>query len=298
MAKTVAILTGGNSSERAVAFWSAENVVAALRDHYDVRVYDVPSELLTFLAERDTIDVAVPVLHGVGGEDGTLQGFLKTLGIPFVFSDVAAHAIGLNKAIAKAVVASRGLHVAPSVLLKPGERYEYAHPVVVKPVAGGSTIGVAIARSAEECKAACAAGFAHGQELLVEQFVEGDEFTVPVIDEHGTHAALPVIQIKSDGLFDFERKYVDGKMAEELCPAPIDDILRSRLQEAALTAHRAIGARHLSRTDFIVDAAGTIWFLEINTIPGMTKNSLVPKSVRVSGREFGALLRSWVEEVS
>lgn len=297
----IAVFTGGESSEREVAFWSAKNVVSELEKvGFDVTVFDVPSELPKFLESRDQFSCVVPVLHGKGGEDGTIQGFLKTLKIPFIFSDVTACALAMDKYLAKAVVSVHGLKTPKAMRIRRQDvnGLTYAHPVVLKPIPGGSTLGVTIVRSSDELEPACREAFRFGEAALVENFIDGLEFTVPVIEDGGEARALDVIQIVSpSGCFTFEEKYIVGKMAGELCPAPIDDVLKGRLQEAAVTAHNAIGARHASRSDFIVDASGAIWFLEINTIPGMTAQSLITKALRAGGYDFGRILQQWIESV-
>lgn len=289
--KNVAILTGGQSSEREIALLSAASVSEALKGRAKTTTFDLPSELDTFLKDRANFDVAVPVFHGKGGEDGAIQGFLKTLGVPFLFSDVTAHAIGLNKKFTKRIAESVGLQTA-----KEGSA---VFPVIVKPVDGGSSIGVSVAKNETELQDAVKKASEFSEDVLVEQYVVGEEFTVAVIDEDGRSVALPVIKIvpKGSTFFDYKTKY-DASLVDELCPAPIDDELAKRLQEAGLTAHAMIGARHISRSDFIVDKEGGIWFLEINTIPGQTLNSLVPKAIRASGREFGEVLEGWIEEAS
>ena len=293
----IAILTGGTSSEREIALQSAQTVKGALESDYDVRVYDLPQDLDRFLRERKEIAVAVPVFHGRGGEDGTIQGFLKTLGIPFLFSNVEACAVGMNKALTKALMARTSVRTPEDRVVRDGEQVVFECPVVVKPIDGGSTIGMSVVKEPMQLNRALEIAFQHADQVLVEQYIEGDEYTVGVIDEAGRSVALPVIAIRAKGgFFDFESKYKAGAMAEEICPAPIPDDLARRLQSSAVTAHRAVGARHLSRSDFIVDRTGTIWFLEINMIPGLTQNSLIPKSLRASGRDLGGVFHGWIED--
>ena len=304
--RRIAILTGGLSAERDIALASAKTVADLLAERYDITKFDFPSEINAFLAQRGSFEIAIPIFHGKGGEDGTIQGFLKTLGIPFLFSDVAAHAIGLDKSLAKLVVSSAGLHTPSSIVLTRAEFFQGGSPSfqegargslrvvsVVKPLDCGSTFGVTIVRSSDESQPAITDAFKYSDRVLVEDFIEGDEFTVAVIDENRESIALPVIQIISPGgFYDHAAKY-GPKPAEKLCPAPITDELTRRLQNAAVTAHKAIGARHLSRTDFIVDKAGMIWFLEINTIPG--QSVLFPKAVKASGRDFAEVFVGWIE---
>jgi len=293
----IAILTGGESSERQVALWSADYVEESLRDRVQTTRFVLPEQMKDFIAQRENFDAIIPVLHGRGGEDGVLQGFLKTLGIPFVFSGVEAHAVGMNKALAKQMAGAAGVQTAPWQVARDSSQAAFTSACVVKPLHGGSTIATTVVRRPEELEAAVKLALEQNDDALVETFVSGREFTVGIIEEQGVPVALPVIEIiAANGNFDFDAKYTEGKMAQEICPAQIPIDLRARLQASALAMHQVIGARHASRSDFIVDVQGQEWFLEINTIPGMTKNSLLPKAVRASGRDFGDLLVTWCEE--
>lgn len=290
--KSIAILTGGTSAERDIALRSAQTVAGALEGKYVVSAFDFPSEIDAFLARQREFAAVIPVFHGRGGEDGTVQGLLETLGVPYLFSGVTAHAVGMDKGLAKRVVASVG--VKTGAVHSGSGAVEF--PCVVKPVDGGSTQGVAVVRNADELRVALDEARRYSPRVLVEQFIAGDEFTVAVAHDQGEAIALPVIQIKSpNGFYDYAAKY-GPQPAEKLCPAPISDELAERLQAAALLVHKTIGARHLSRTDFIVDSSGEIWFLEINTIPGLSV--LFPRAVAASGRDFGDLLAQWIEEVT
>lgn len=295
----IAILTGGTSAEREIAMTSSKTVAKALEGRVETVAFTFPEEIDEFLSRRVEFNVAIPVFHGRGGEDGTVQGFLETLGVPYLFSGVAAHAVGMDKDLAKRVVSSAGVKTAAwqTCANRTGlDASRVSFPCVVKPADGGSTQGVTIVRDQHELDGALDAAFAYSSRVVVESFVAGDEFTVAVAEDGGEAVALPVIQIKSpSGIYDFDAKY--GPVpAEKLCPAPIADDLARRLQAAALTAHKTIGARHLSRTDFIVDASGEIWFLEINTIPGLSV--LFPRAVAASGRDFGTLLFQWIEKTA
>lgn len=294
----IAILTGGTSSERDIALTSAQTVAKLLGERFNIKQFIFPEEINAFLVDRGLFDCVIPVFHGRGGEDGTVQGFLKTLGIPFLFSDVTAHAIGMDKALAKTVVTAAGLNTVPWVVLRDDQHVDVGSldfPCVVKPLDGGSTQGVTIVHAYDEFLGALKQAFAYAERVLIEHFIDGDEFTVAVIDEGSEVIALPVIQIVSPGgFYDYAAKY-GSQPAEKLCPAPIADVLASRLQQAAVTAHRVIGARHMSRTDFIVDHEGTIWFLEINTIPG--QSVLFPKAVKASGRDFAGVFERWISGV-
>ncbi|MDQ7814252.1 MAG: D-alanine--D-alanine ligase [Patescibacteria group bacterium] len=298
--QTIAILTGGTSSEREIALLSAEGVRSALAPCFELDVFDFPSDFDKFLMGFKKFNAVIPVFHGKGGEDGVIQGFLKTLGLPFIFSDVTAHAIALNKAFTKDVVSKTGI-LTPDyhVLGRVGAaEAEFDEPCVIKPMEGGSSVGISIAKTEQEFSAAIAEALKFGDEVLVERYVQGKEYTVAVIDEGNQAIALPVIAIEpKTEFFDFAAKY-DAELVEEICPAPIDAELGERLKAAAVTVHRLIGARHLTRSDFIVDQDERIWFLEINTIPGQTLNSLVPKAVKASGRDMGKVLAQWIKEVA
>lgn len=294
-AMRIALLTGGISSERDIALRSSETVATELRKNFAVEVFDFPKDIDRFLASRSSFCAAVPVFHGKGGEDGTVQGFLNTLGMPFIFSDVAAHALAMDKMRTKIVVADAGILTPYSRTVHRGESTLFERAVIVKPLDAGSSVGVTLANSQDELDRGLAEAFRVTDTALVEDFIRGEEFTVAVIDEGDHPVALPVIQIKSKKpLFDLESKY-DPTLADEICPATISEALASRLQDAARRAHHAIGARHVSRSDFIVDANQKIWFLEINTIPGMTSASLLPKALAAAGKDFGDVLAEWIE---
>lgn len=263
-----------------------------------VTVFDFPADVDRFIEVHKNFDAAIPMIHGKGGEDGVLQGFLETLGVPYIFSGVEAHAMALDKHVAKLMVSAQGVTVATSVTLEPGQPHHFTNPVVVKPLDGGSTIGTSLVKKAEDLEKALKAAFKESAHILVEDFIAGDEFTIGVIDEAGKSVALPVIQIKSaGGFFDYASKYDATKLAEEICPAPISEELTKKLQQLAVTAHQALGCQHLSRTDFIVTHDGTPYFLETNTIPGMTSTSLVPKAVQESERDLVNLFERWLREV-
>lgn len=297
MLPKIAILTGGTSSEREIALASAAYVQKLLCDTYSLQVFDFPTDIELFFKQRGSIDLVIPLFHGVGGEDGSIQGFLQTLGIPFLFSDVAAQAIAMNKATTKDLLLQHGIKTANYFILKETDPIPvFSRPCVIKPIDGGSSIGVVIAKSSETYLTGIKEAFLSARTLLIENYVPGKEFTVTVVEENEKPIALPVIEIRSkNSFFDLASKY-DPSLAEELCPAPIDDALARKLQAIALRTHQVIGAKHLSRTDIIVDEEGTPWVLEINTIPGQTKNSLLPKAVRVAQKDLRMLYQQWIEE--
>lgn len=289
---------GGSSSEREISLKSAAAVKEWITPLFDeISVYDFSAELPRFLNEYKKIDVVIPVFHGRGGEDGTVQGFLQTLGIPFIFSGVGAHALGMEKAWTKSVMACEGVRTATWKTIRRGDMVSFECPSVVKVPDAGSSVGVFLVKDEAMFAEALEKAFAMSETILIEDFIVGREFTVPIVEIDGEAQALPVIEIKSkNAFFDLESKY-DPNLADEICPAEIGVELAQRLQDAALKAHLAIGARDLSRSDFMVDEQGRVWFLEINTIPGMTRASLLPKAVKVAGLEMGELFRGWIGRV-
>lgn len=294
--KLIAILTGGTSSERGVALLSAKNVLNVLKTKYNVYVFDIPLDLPKFLRQYKKFAVAIPIFHGVGGEDGIIQGFLKTLGMPFLFSDVNAHALGINKLTCKLLAQTLNIPTANFSVLERAGAVTYKHPVVIKPMFGGSSIGISIALSQIQLNKAINDARRYDNALLLEDYISGHEYTVAVVEKFGQTVALPVIAIISKhNFFDYKSKY-DAKLAQEICPAPISKVLAQRLQTAALTMHQAIGARHMSRSDFIV-ARNQTYFLEINTIPGLTKNSLMLKATKAANIDMLTLFSGWINSL-
>lgn len=235
------------------------------------------------------IDVAFIALHGPWGEDGTLQGALALLGIPFTGSGVLASALAMDKVLAKTVLAAAGLDVPRGLVVRAvSESRRLSAPCIVKPVAQGSSIGLSSVHAAAEIEPAIIEALRYDDRVLVEELLVGTELTCGVIGNDDP-VALPVIEIvPKSGLFDYQAKY-DPAASEEICPARIDDLLAARVQDAALRAHRALGCRGLSRTDFIWTGERLVT-LEVNTMPGMTANSLLPKAALVAGIPFGELL--------
>ena len=249
------------------------------------------------------IDVAFLALHGPYGEDGTIQGLLELIGIPYVGSGVLASALAMDKAMTKKVLAAEGVATPRGLVVDRArfhadpsgetERASAILPAVVKPVHEGSSIGMTLVHKADEMRAALADALACDARALVEERVVGTELTVGVLGNREL-AALPVVEIVSKReFFDYRAKY-DPTLSEEICPARVPESVASAAQDVALRAHRALGCRGVSRVDMIQSDAGLV-VLEVNTLPGMTINSLLPKAARAAGIAFPDLLGRLVQ---
>jgi D-alanine-D-alanine ligase len=303
---TVAVIAGGPSREASVSRSSAAEVVRALeRAGARVALHELDARLTEGLrAQRP--DVVFPVLHGPPGEDGTVQGYLEILGLPYVGSGVHASATAMDKSLAKAVFRRVGLPICRELVFAadadPAEAAartvaEFGDRVVIKPLRQGSAIGVTPVMNGGDLTAPFALAFGLGDGALVEPFVLGREVTVGVLDLHGQPARVfPPIEIRtpSGTWYDFKHRYTVGE-SEHVIPAGVDATTLARLEEVALAAHRAIGCRDLSRADFIATEDGRIFLLEVNTLPGMTPTSLYPDGARAIGLSFEELMAALVE---
>lgn len=298
----VALLCGGRSGERQISLASGEGAKGALEEAgFPVTVLDPaePGDLKVLV--DGGFDVAFLCTHGRYGEDGTLQGFLELIDLPYTGSGVWGSALAINKSKAKIFYANAGLHTPDSVTLFRGQEVDVPAIVnvvgehcVVKAASEGSTLGIFIAESEDQIGPAISQAFDYDVEVVVERYVKGDEFTIAVLGNQEPEA-LPVVQIiPQNGFYDFEAKYAPGG-SEHLCPAPISESLTHSLQEQAVIAHKALGCRGVSRTDFIVDDSGTCWVLETNTLPGMTKTSLLPDAGRAAGMSFPQICTKLIE---
>jgi D-alanine-D-alanine ligase len=291
----VAVLMGGPSMEREVSLQSGHVVAQALRDA-GLRVSEVDVRGSDFAVPPGT-DVAYLALHGTFGEDGTIQQLLEQRGVPYTGSGPEASARAFDKVAAKKAFHEAGLQTAQHAVLERGDHADAGElerlgfPVVVKPVRQGSSVGVSIAKNADELGRACRAAWEFDDQLLVEQFVCGREFTVAVFGEQ----TLPVVEIRTRRrFFDREAKYTPGE-AEEIVPAEIDTATTARIQGVGRRAHACLGCRDLSRTDMILSAHAEVFVLEVNTLPGVTKNSLFPKAARAAGLDFPEVCTRLVE---
>ena len=294
----LALIAGGKSSEREVSLKSGDQVYQALnQDKYDIRRYDPLTDLERLVREADELDAALIIMHGRGGEDGSMQGLLDLLEIPYQGSGVLASALAMNKELSKIIYRQAGLKVPRALTFdragapSPQEiEADLGLPVVIKPVHEGSSIGISMAGTPEALPAGLAAAFALDNRVLVEEFIQGIEVTGGVLG-NARLQALPLVEIipaDKYAFFDYEAKYQPGA-SQEICPARLNPELTKRAQECALTAHQALGCRGYSRTDMMIRGQD-IFVLETNTIPGMTATSLFPQGAKAAGLDFPALL--------
>lgn len=298
----VALLAGGASDEREISLASGRGAGNALREAgFSVTEFD-PAEkkdLQNLIAGN--YDVAFLCMHGKMGEDGTLQGFLEMIGLPYIGSGVWSSALAMDKAKSKLFYENAGIQTPVSVTLYSPDDMSVedilstvGESCVVKPATEGSALGVYIVKGADEVKDAIEKAFELDSEVLVETFVKGTELTIAVLGNEQLEA-LPVIQIvPRNEFYDFESKYAPGG-SQHLCPAPLNAEATEKVQAMAKAAHRVLGCSGISRSDFIMDENGEFWILETNTLPGMTETSLLPDAARAAGIEFPELCTRMIE---
>jgi D-alanine-D-alanine ligase len=302
--KHVAVLMGGFSSERPVSLSSGNACAEALEQvGYQVTRVDVDRDVGAVLSALKP-DVAFNALHGPFGEDGTIQGILEYLGIPYTHSGVLASALAMNKEQSKKVAKAAGIPIAESRVLDRfaiGNQHPMKPPYVVKPVSEGSSFGVVIVKEDQSHppQVISSSEWRYGDTVMVERFVHGRELTCAVIGD----VALGVCEIVPTGhaFYDYDSKYVAGGSKHE-CPAKVSPNIYQKIQTLALKAHQAIGCRGVSRSDFRYDDRhsenGEVVWLEVNTQPGMTPTSLVPEIAAQAGHSFSELLSWMVEDAS
>ena len=288
--KNIAVIFGGTSGEREVSIKSAKSVIDGLnREKYEVFSYDVPNDLEKFLNEYKTIDVALPILHGKFGEDGTIQGFLETLSLKYAFSGVYGNAIAMNKKATKTILKEKGVLVCEEYSLD-GLKF----PLVIKPNRDGSSLGVYIVNNQEEFDEKIKEARKVSDDIILEQYIKGREFTSAIFGNKKAEA-LPILEIKSKNtFFDYESKYTAG-MAEEVFLDSNESELEKKIQAIGLIVHETLELKGVSRTDVICDERGDIYFLEVNTIPGQTGTSLVPQAAGKAGYSYPEFLDKLIE---
>lgn len=308
----VVVIGGGTSSEHEVSRASAAAIAAALDpERFEVVELtirrdgswaapggaDLPGDLAGAVAILERADVAIPALHGPRGEDGTIAALLDLVGIPYVGSGIAAGALAMGKHATKLLAGAEGVATAPGVLVRDPRDPRAAAlelPVVVKPDRGGSSHGAAVVRRSDDLAPAIEAALGFGDDVLVERFIAGREIDVAVLEHpDGSLECLPPLEIvvPAGDIFDADAKY--AREPDFRIPAAVDDALAARLRDAALRMFRAVGARGLARIDFFVTEGGLL-LNEINTFPGFTPRSQVPRMAASAGRSYPELVEQLV----
>ncbi|PPL01785.1 D-alanine--D-alanine ligase family protein [Parapedobacter indicus] len=326
--KRIALVTGGHTDEFAISLLSADFVIGQLDDtKYDVykivvsegrwvymddtlAVHPVNRADFTLRLRHEIVhfDVAFIMLHGIPGENGCFQAYLELLGIPYTSCDAATSAITMNKAYTKAVIADiDNLFVAKSVQIDSSERdvaeqlvtERLSLPYFVKPNCGGSSIGMSKVKSRDELPAALDRAFSTknaGSQILVEEFVTGREFSVGVFKRGNKTVVLPITEVMvADGFFDYEAKYL-SKISPDMTPAMLSPFQRSLVEEVVIAVYKRLACKGMVRVDFFLeDKTGKFYFIEINTIPGQTDHSFIPKQVRAAGMDLSLFYEELIE---
>ncbi|MCK4869643.1 MAG: D-alanine--D-alanine ligase [Gammaproteobacteria bacterium] len=287
----VAVLMGGDSAEREVSLVSGKCALdALLRKGVHAYAIDVDKTVVDQLLARrpDRVFIA---LHGTKGEDGVIQGLLEVMDIPYASSDVASSSLTMHKLRSNLFWKGIGLPVIPTKVISKDDSLaalnkNFSFPVCVKPACSGSSCGISKVETVDEIPAAYAYAKKFSEEVMLEPWIEGREFSVGILGDE----ALPVIEITtSAGFYDYNAKYKNDNTGY-LCPCDLDLSVQKKMQEIALAAFHTAGCRYWGRVDFLQDANGKIWLLEVNTIPGLTSHSLVPKAAEHVGINFDELI--------
>ncbi|MEW6088245.1 MAG: D-alanine--D-alanine ligase [bacterium] len=288
----IGVLAGGNSSEREISLLSGKAVKKALDElGLKNKFIDVDKNIV-FKLKRTGIDIAFLVLHGPGGEDGTIQGLLEIIGIPYTGSGVLASAAGMDKIFTKQILVANNIETPKFRILESGTAAAVGGaprlklPFVVKPSLQGSAVGVSIVSKKSEVKKAVDIAFSYDKKILIEEYIPGKEITVGILGDD----ALPVVEIvPKNKFYDFESKYKKG-MSEHIVPARLPGAVYKEAQGIALKVHRTLGCRDVSRIDMIYNPGKGLYVLEINTIPGMTNVSLLPDAAKAAGVDFNEMV--------
>ena len=319
----IALLAGGDSSEREIALNSAQQIASALdTEKYDVKVIDLHHRNMTYTdadgakwevdkndfsltvaGEKTIFEYALIIIHGTPGEDGKLQGYLDMMGIPYSSCSQLSSTITFDKISTKRAVAGRGINLAREILIGKNDTLdpqqivaELGLPLFVKPNASGSSFGVTKVTSAEQIASAVEVAFTESDYVLIEECIVGREMGCGVVVTADREILLPITEIVSKrDFFDYEAKYIAG-LSDEITPAPISEGIKEKLNRMTLEAYRACRCSGIVRIDFIVTEAGEPYMIEINSIPGMSSGSIVPKQVREAGMTLGELYDIVIED--
>ncbi|MDR2708598.1 MAG: D-alanine--D-alanine ligase [Elusimicrobiota bacterium] len=290
----IGVLYGGSSTEREVSLKSGKAVFNSLKKmKFNVCLIDIKNNAAKKISQAK-IDIAFPVLHGRGGEDGAIQGFLETINLPYIGCGIFASAASMDKNITKQILASADIKTPKWICLTKGDPIKkISYPVVVKPVNGGSTVGISICKNQKELDAALETAFKYDTEAIIEQFIKGTEITVAVLNGK----TLPIIEIIAEsGFYDFEAKYKKGA-SRHIIPARISAAAAKTANNYAKKIYEVFNCRPICRADMIVDKKNNVWVLENNTSPGLTETSLVPDAARACGISFDDLMIKLLESL-
>ncbi|GER92535.1 D-alanine--D-alanine ligase [hot springs metagenome] len=302
--KRIGVLAGGISAEREISLKSGNAIYKALLNlGYDVVFVDVSNNICEDLKKKN-VEIAFLALHGGHGENGAIQGLLEVMGISYTGSGVLSSAIAMDKEASKKVFLYHDIPVAPFVVINReqlGERInaqlitaivDFPLPWVVKPVAEGSSIGVSIVKECEDIDDAVHSAFLYGSKIIVEKYISGREIQIGVLGQR----VLGGVEVRpSTEFYSYEAKYTPG-LTEYILPPEIDGYAYETLKNMALKAHNALGCRGATRVDFILDESNEPYILEVNTIPGMTETSLLPKIAKLSGLDFPDLIEEIIRQ--
>jgi D-alanine-D-alanine ligase len=301
----IGVLMGGQSSERDVSLRTGAAVHRALcRRGYDAVMIDVGPTLSRDLQDQK-VSLVFLALHGPGGEDGSIQGFLETLGIPYTGSGIQASAVGMHKETTKTMLAAHGIPVPAGIVAKRGEKISSAQalrkgklrwPVVVKPASEGSTIGVTIVKKPAQWNEALRLAHKYDRDAMVEAYIPGHEVTVSLLGRQAqAPLVLPAVEIVAPGgFYDFSAKYEKGR-TQYLCPAPLSATITKQIEALALRTYEVLGCAGAARVDFRITPRGRPYVLEINTVPGMTETSLLPMAAAQAGIGYEELTERILE---
>lgn len=302
--KRIGVLAGGKSAEREVSLKSGNAIYKALLNlGYDAVFIDVSDNLCEDL-KREKVEIAFMALHGGHGENGAIQGLLEVMGIPYTGSGVLSSALAMDKEVSKKIFLYHNIPVSPFVVINReqlGERInpqlitaivDFPLPWVVKPVAEGSSIGVNIVKEEEDIGDTAQAAFSYGRKIIIEKYIKGKEIQIGVLGQ----TVLGGVEVRpSKEFYSYEAKYTPG-LTQYILPPEIDNYAYETLKDVALKAHKALGCKGATRVDFILDESNEPYILEVNTIPGMTETSLLPKIAKLSGLEFPDLIEEILKQ--
>jgi len=293
----IGVLYGGSSTEREVSLNSGKAISAACTElGHDVLELDLVGDIKSLILDLLSVDIVFNGLHGGDGENGVIPGFLKSLGVRYTGSGNESSAICMDKRVSKALVHRKDILTPNWISLGKDEHIptsdELKFPVVVKPNDQGSTIGLTVVQDNSGLSKAIELARQYANVVLIEEFIAGREITVAVIGDK----SYPIVEIvPTHDLYDYECKYTKG-MTEYFCPAELPENMTKAIQESSVKIHKILGCRHYSRVDFRLDENGGVWFLEVNTLPGMTETSLVPKAAGAAGLSFSDLIQTLINE--